>query len=59
MLPSFDTGGRGTLASERGGGRVPIPTRGDTLWYSVYFVAKPLTVTQREDSLQAMVSYAE
>ncbi len=27
---------RGTLASERGGGRVPIPTRGHTLWYSIY-----------------------
>jgi hypothetical protein len=29
-------GGMGTLAGERGGGRVPIPTRGQTLWYSVY-----------------------
>ncbi len=29
-------GGRGTLAGERGGGRVPIPTRGHTLWYSIY-----------------------
>jgi hypothetical protein len=29
-------GGRGTLAGERGGGRVPIPTRGHTLWYSLY-----------------------
>jgi hypothetical protein len=28
-------GGRGTLAGERWGGRVPIPTRGHTLWYSV------------------------
>ncbi len=27
-------GGRGTLAGERGVGRVPIPTRGHTLWYS-------------------------
>ncbi len=27
---------RGTLAGERGGGRVPIPTRGHTLWYSLY-----------------------
>ncbi len=40
--PPFGSGGRGTLASERGGGRVPIPTRGHTLWYSVnmwYFVS--------------------
>ncbi len=39
--PPFGTGGRGTLAGERGGGRVRIPTRGHTLWYSVsymYFV---------------------
>ncbi len=28
------SGGRGTL--ERGVGRVPIPTRGHTLWYSLY-----------------------
>ncbi len=32
--PSFCTGGRGTLAGERGVGRVPIPTRGHTLWCS-------------------------
>ncbi len=36
-LPPFAWGGgRGTLTGERGGGRVPIPTRGHTLWYSVY-----------------------
>ncbi len=29
------SGGRGTLAGERGGGRVPIPARGHTLWYSI------------------------
>jgi hypothetical protein len=35
-VPSpFGSGGRGTLAGERRGGRVPIPTRGHTLWYSV------------------------
>jgi hypothetical protein len=38
----FENGGRGTIAGERGGGRVPIPTRGHTLWYSInicmYFV---------------------
>ncbi len=31
--------GRGTLAAERGVGRVPIPTRGHTLWYSLYICA--------------------
>jgi hypothetical protein len=30
------SGGRGTLAGERGVGRVPIPTRGHSLWYSLY-----------------------
>jgi hypothetical protein len=36
-LPPFGSGGRSTLAGkERGGGRVPIPTRGHTLWYSLY-----------------------
>jgi hypothetical protein len=34
--PHFGSGGRGTLAGEKGGGRVPIPTRGHTLWYSIY-----------------------
>jgi hypothetical protein len=34
----FGTGGRGTLAGERGGGRDPIPTRGHTLWYSVLYI---------------------
>jgi len=34
--PPPGSGGRGTLAGERGGGRVPIPTRGHTLWYSIY-----------------------
>jgi hypothetical protein len=42
--PFFDSGGRGTLAGERGVGRVPIPTNGHTLWYSVntytYFVTQ-------------------
>ncbi len=28
--------GKGTLAGERGGGRVPIPTRGHTQWYSIH-----------------------
>ncbi len=34
--PLFRSGGRGTLAGERGGGRFPIPTRWNTLWYSLY-----------------------
>jgi hypothetical protein len=29
--PLFGSGGRATLAGERGGGRIPIPTRGHTL----------------------------
>ncbi len=38
--PPLWLGGRGTLAGERGSGRVPIPTRGHTLWYSIckYFL---------------------
>ncbi len=31
----FGSGGRGTLAGERGGGRVTIPTRGQIMWFSV------------------------
>jgi hypothetical protein len=34
--PPLGSGARGTLAGERGVGRVPIPTRGHTLWYSLY-----------------------
>jgi hypothetical protein len=34
--PALWSGGRGTLAGERGGGRVPIPTRGHALWCSLY-----------------------
>ncbi len=34
--PSLCSGGRGTLTGERKGGRVLIPTRGHTLWYSLY-----------------------
>ncbi len=32
--PPPGSGGRGTLAGERGVERVPIPTRGHPLWYS-------------------------
>jgi hypothetical protein len=34
--PPPGCGGRGTLADERWVGRVPIPTRGHTLWHSIY-----------------------
>ncbi len=34
--PPPGSGGKGTLAGERGVGKVPIPTRGHTLWYSLY-----------------------
>jgi hypothetical protein len=38
--PLWYWGGGGTLAGEKGSGRVQIPTRGHTLWYSLcmYFV---------------------
>ncbi len=36
VCPPPVLGGRGTLAGERRVGRVPIPTRGHTLWYSLY-----------------------
>ncbi len=42
--PPFGSGGRGTLAGERGGVRVPIPTRGHTLWYSLYMYFVTLLV---------------
>ncbi len=34
--PHFGPGGEGTLACGKGVGGVPIPTRGHTLWCSVY-----------------------
>ncbi len=37
-LPSPGFWGRASLAGERGVGRVPISTRGHTLWYSLYIV---------------------
>ncbi len=36
VLPPLWFWGEGTLAGERGGGKVPIPTWGHTLWYSAY-----------------------
>ncbi len=35
-VPPIGSGGRSTLSGEKRGGRVPIPTKGHTLWYSVY-----------------------
>jgi hypothetical protein len=36
VCPPPGSGGRGTVAGERGVGRVPIPTWGQTLWYSLH-----------------------
>jgi hypothetical protein len=36
VLPPFGSGGNVTLAGEGGGGRVQIPTRGHTQWYSLF-----------------------
>ena len=41
----FGSGGRDTFAGERGDGRVPIPTRGHTLWYSLYLCTLPCAGT--------------
>ncbi len=38
VCPPLGSGGRGTLTGDRGGGKVPIPTRGHTLWYSLYSI---------------------
>ncbi len=43
--PPFGSGGRGTFAGERRVGRVPIPTRGLTLWYSLYLCTLWCTAT--------------
>jgi hypothetical protein len=46
--PPFGSGGRGTLAGERGGGRVPIPTQGTytvVLYIHMYFVPNPIAVS--------------
>jgi hypothetical protein len=47
--PPFGSGGRGTLAGERGGGRVPIPMRGHTLWYSVNICTLWSNVNERKN----------
>ncbi len=49
-------GGRGTLAGERGVGRVPIPTRVHTLWYSLhmYFVGRS-NIIEVYESVQIMM----
>ncbi len=36
QYPPPPTLGRDTLAGERGVGRIPVPMRGHTLWYSLY-----------------------
>ncbi len=36
VCPLVPAGGGGAHYGERGGGRVPIPTRGHTQWYSAY-----------------------
>jgi hypothetical protein len=36
--PPFGSGGRGTLAGERGGGRVPIATRGQVHCGTLYIL---------------------
>jgi hypothetical protein len=40
VCPPFGSGGRGTLAGERGGGRVPDTTRGNTLWWKNFLFSK-------------------
>jgi hypothetical protein len=46
--PPHGSGGRGTLAGERGVGRVPIPTWGHTLWYSLYIHTLCVTPLEAE-----------
>ena len=53
VAPSFGSGGRGTLAGEKGGERVPIPTRGHTLWYSFYVCTLWVTGTMWACSSEA------
>jgi hypothetical protein len=42
--PVLGGGAHSTLAGKRGVGRVPIPTRGHTLWYSLYIRVRTLWV---------------
>jgi hypothetical protein len=44
VLPSFGSGGGYTLTAGEGVGGVPIPTRGQTLWYSRYLPIYALCV---------------
>jgi hypothetical protein len=57
--PLFGSGGRGTLAGERRGGRVLIPTSGHTLWYSLYmyFVDTGENTDKAKKSLNVRVGY--
>ncbi len=50
--PPPGSGGRDTLAGERGGGRVPIPTRGHSLWYSLLYVLCGLQVAEYAAKLE-------
>ncbi len=49
VLPSFGSGGGGVIHTNcgRGGWGVPIPTRGQTLWYSRYLPIYALCVHRR------------
>jgi hypothetical protein len=54
--PPFGSGGRGTLAGERGGGRFPIPTRGHTLWYSSYICVLCIQYFERPSQKMLILS---
>ncbi len=48
----FASRGRDTLACGRGGGGIPIPTRGHTLWYSRYICTLWCSYKRRPDRVQ-------
>ncbi len=59
VFPSpFGSLGRGTFDGERGGGRVPIPTRGHTLLYSLYVCTLWVKVRYKLTT-QCMYRYAQ
>jgi hypothetical protein len=43
--PPPSSGRKGILAGERGVGRVPIPTKGHTVWYSLYIRTFSISLT--------------
>ncbi len=52
------SGKRGTLPGQRGGGKVPIPTRGHALWCSVYICTlcpSSNTCTMRGNSMPELI----